>query len=71
MAEGIIEAIKLDCFQIAEVPNAVVVKIKLVSGQQVTFAMTPKGTIELAKQLADAAAAAAAAIAITEYGFRQ
>ncbi|MCR4524472.1 MULTISPECIES: hypothetical protein [Bosea] len=69
MTEGIIEAIKLEFFQIAEVPNAVVIKIKLVSGQQVTFAMTPKGAVELAKQLDNAAAVAA--MDTTENSFRQ
>lgn len=69
MADSILAAIKLDEFQVAQGANAVLVKIKLATGQQSTFSITPLTAIELAKRLADAAAAAATAT--TENGFRQ
>lgn len=68
MAESILAAIKLDEFQVAQGANAVLVKIKLATGQQSTFSMTPLTAIELAKQLADAAAAAATVTSENPFG---
>lgn len=73
MADDGVEAIKVDGFQVAQGPGAVVVRFVLITEpdtrREVTVALTPRGALELSTQLGQAATGAA--MGSTPASFRQ